>query len=71
MPKGAGTFSTALNFMKEHSDYAMFYYYYKITDPTWVDYHKVHKMDRPHKGQKPTQVHKVDGPQKRDQDSSP
>ena len=30
-PKGAGTFSTALNFMEEHSDYAMCYYYYKIT----------------------------------------
>ena len=26
-PKGAGTFSTALNFMEEHSDYAMCYYY--------------------------------------------
>ena len=30
-PKGAGTFSPALNFMEEHSDYAMCYYYYKIT----------------------------------------
>ena len=30
-PKGAATFSTALNFMEEHSDYAMCYYYYKIT----------------------------------------
>ena len=26
-PKGAGTFSTALNFMEEHSDYAIWYYY--------------------------------------------
>ena len=30
-PKKAGTFSTALNFMEKHSDYAMCYYYYKIT----------------------------------------
>ena len=30
-PGGAGTFSTALNFMEEHSDYAMCYYYYEIT----------------------------------------
>ena len=33
-PKGAGNFSTALNFMEEHSDYAMCYYYYQWTDPT-------------------------------------
>ena len=26
-PKGVGTFFTALNFMEEHSDYAMCYYY--------------------------------------------
>ena len=26
-PKGAGTFSTILNFMEEHSDYAIWYYY--------------------------------------------
>ena len=26
-PKGAGTFSTTLNFMEEHSDYVMCYYY--------------------------------------------
>ena len=30
-PKGAGTFSTVLNFIEEHSDYAMCYYYYNIT----------------------------------------
>ena len=30
-PKGAGTFSTALNFMEEYSDYVVCYYYYKIT----------------------------------------
>ena len=30
-PKGASTFSTTLNFMEEHSDYTMFYYYCKIT----------------------------------------
>ena len=30
-PKEAGTFSTALNFMEEDLDYAMCYYYYKIT----------------------------------------
>ena len=41
----------------------------------WMDPKKgikilVPKMDEPQKGQKPTQVHKVDGPQKRDQDSS-
>ena len=45
-PKGAGTFSTALNFIEEHSDYAMFYYYYKRTDPMWVDY-----QSRPQNGQ--------------------
>ena len=28
-PKRGGTFSPALNFMEEHSDYAMCYYYYK------------------------------------------
>ena len=30
-PKGASTFSSALNFMEEHSDFVMCYYYYKIT----------------------------------------
>ena len=30
-PKGAGTFSTTLNFVEEHSDYALCYYYYRIT----------------------------------------
>ena len=30
-PKGAGTFSTTLNFTEEHSDYALCYYYYRIT----------------------------------------
>ena len=56
-PKGAGTFSTALNFMEEHSDYAVCYYYYKITTNN-VDgpndegrkFKQVHKVDEPHKG---------------------
>ena len=51
-PKGAGTFSTVLNFMEEHSDYAVCYYYYKTT---------VHNVDRPNnEGRKFKQVHKMD-----------
>ena len=55
-PKGTGIFSTALNFMEEHSNYAMCYYYYKTT---------VHNVDGPNdEGRKFKQVYKVDGPHK-------
>ena len=68
-PMGAGTFSTALNFMEEHSNYAICYYYYKIT--TTVDgpndkcrkFKQVHKVDGPPLRVK-TPVHNVDGPNK-------
>ena len=69
MPKGAGTFSTALNFMDKHSDYAMFYYYYKITTIrartlgglTTSLVRKLYKACRPYVGKISTQVHNVDG----------
>ena len=42
--------------MEEHSDYAVCYYYYKIT---------TNNVDGPNdEGQKFKQVHKVDGPHK-------
>ena len=55
-PKGAGTFSTPLNFMEKHLDYAMFYYYYRITTireriPRAIKI-LVHKVDGPNKGKK-------------------
>ena len=55
--------------MEEHSDYAVCYYYYKITTNN-VDgpndegqkFKQVHKVDGPHKGSKTTDRN-VDGPQ--------
>ena len=69
-PKGAGTFSTTLNFMEEHSNYAIFYYYYKITTIrertlrglTTSLVCKLDKVYGPYTGKISTQVHKVDGP---------
>ena len=51
-PKGQVLFSTAFNFMEEHSDYTV--------SLLLKDYY--HKVDRPNQGQKLIQVHKVDGP---------
>ena len=51
-PRRQVLFSTALNFMEEHSDYAVLL--------LLKDYY--HKVDGPNQGQKIIQVHKVDGP---------
>ena len=53
-PKGAGTFSTVLNSMEGHSDYAMCFTTIRL----------LLSVDGPNKGQKLKQVHKVDGPHK-------
>ena len=50
--RGQVLFSTALNFMKEHSEYAV--------SLLLKDYY--HKVDRPNQGHKLIQVHKVDEP---------
>ena len=54
--------------MEEHSDYAMFYYYYKITTIgertlrglTTSLVCKLDEVDRPYTGKISTQVHNVD-----------
>ena len=56
--------------MEEHSNYAMFYYYYKITTirertVRGLTTSLVCKLDKaygPYTGKISTQVHKVDGP---------
>ena len=56
--------------MEEHSDYAMFYYYYKITTIrewtlrglTTSLIRKLDKVYEPYKGKISTQFHNVDGP---------
>ena len=74
-PKGAGTFSTALNFMEENSDYAMFYYYYRITTirertPQGIKI-LVHKVDGPNKGKKNSHKSTTWTDPTSDKDSSP
>ena len=78
-PKGAGTFSTALNFLEEHLDYATFYYYYKIATIRartlcGLTTNLVRKLDKaygPYMGKISTLVHNVDGPHKGKKLTSP